>query len=186
MVQLYTYQEKTLDKALEIFKEFSFVCLSAEMRTGKTLMALNMAHRLGAGSVLVITKKNAIPDIQKDVDVCGLPLQVEVINYESMHKIKNTSPDLVICDEYHTLGWLRKPSLKAKNFWKLTGGLPFIAMTGTLHTETFSTSYSLFPFEFYEYKNFYRWFDAFGVQNVKYFNGVATHDYSEAKRGSGI
>lgn len=59
-MQLRNYQKEIAAKAQAILKRHKIVLLAAEVRTGKTLMALETARLYGAKHVLFLTKKIAI------------------------------------------------------------------------------------------------------------------------------
>ena len=67
-MKLRPYQEKLSTKAVEILNQKKIVYLAMEVRTGKTLTALNTAKLFGATNVLFLTKKKAISSIQWDYD----------------------------------------------------------------------------------------------------------------------
>ena len=62
MVELRKYQKEVVKEGLEILKEHKILCLSMEVRTGKTLTSLSLAEEYGAKSVLFISKKKAITE----------------------------------------------------------------------------------------------------------------------------
>ena len=68
MVELRPYQAQAVSDGLELLKANKIVCLSMEVRTGKTLTALSLAARYGAKRVLFVSKKKAIVEgsIKKD------------------------------------------------------------------------------------------------------------------------
>ena len=65
-MELRPYQDEIAKKATKILKECGFVYLSMEVRTGKTLTALETAYNFGAKKVLFITKKKAFSSIMSD------------------------------------------------------------------------------------------------------------------------
>ena len=97
------YQEDIIKKGSNVIAEHGFVYLAMEVRTGKTLTSLGIAKEMGAKRVLFITKKKAIPSIESDYQMLKPSFTLEVINYESLHKIEG-SFDLVVLDEAHSLG----------------------------------------------------------------------------------
>ena len=56
-MELREYQIKIAHEAAEKVNEYGFCYIAAEVRTGKTLMALKAAEILGSKNVLFITKK---------------------------------------------------------------------------------------------------------------------------------
>ena len=107
------YQEEIITKGIDVIGEHGFVYLAMEVRTGKTLTSLGIAKEIGAKRVLFITKKKAISSIESDYEMLKPKFTLEVINYESLHKVEG-SFDLVVLDEAHSMGAFPKPSKRAK------------------------------------------------------------------------
>ena len=63
MITLRDYQVENSNKALSILEQYGIVYLSMEVRSGKTLTALQTANMCNVQSVLFITKKKAISSI---------------------------------------------------------------------------------------------------------------------------
>ena len=81
----------------------------------KTLTSLGVCDVIGAERVLFLTKKKAISSIEHDYKMLNPSFELQVINYESSHKINlGFSPDVVIADESHSLGAFPKPSSRAR------------------------------------------------------------------------
>jgi hypothetical protein len=161
---MYKLKEHQIEKSKElneILVDYKIAYLAGEVRSGKTLTALEAARLYGASKVIVITKKKAIPSILSDYENFKFPYQIVVINYESLHKLDNYDCDLVIYDESHSLSAFPKPSVRTKLCKKLFFNTPCILMTGTSAVESYSQYYHQFfvsaysPFR--EYKNFYKW-----------------------------
>jgi len=178
-MELRDYQKETIPEAIKILKELNLLVLNFDMRTGKTIICLEICRQMGLSKILFISKKWAIPSIETDADKMGM--KVTTINYESLHRVKGDF-DVIIADEYHHLGYIQRPSKKAKLFKMLSGRLPVIGLTGTLFTETFSTAYSLFSIEFSEHNDFYSWFKIFGIPGKKFFHGRSIEDYSKCRK----
>lgn len=105
-----------LEKSLQLFeviKTYGIAYLLGEVRSGKTGTALNVAKLLGVKNTLIITKKKAISDIEKQYQDFGFTFNLWVINYESLHKIDNDF-DFVIIDEAHSISAYPKQSLRTK------------------------------------------------------------------------
>ena len=161
MYKLRDYQVELADKCFKVLSELNIVYLAAMVRVGKTLTALETAKLYGAKKVLFLTKKKAIPSIQKDYDNFGYSdhFSLTVINDESMHKCFDRF-DLVIHDEHHRFGAFPKPGKYTKLFKQKYGKLPMIFLSGTPHAESYSQIYHQFwvsestPFT---EKSFYKW-----------------------------
>ena len=184
MYKLKKHQIEKSKELNEILVDYKIAYLAGEVRSGKTLTALEAARLYGASKVIVITKKKAIPSILSDYENFKFPYQIVVINYESLHKLEDYNCDLVIYDESHSLSGFPKPSVRTKLCKKLFFNTPCILMTGTSAVESYSQYYHQFfvsaysPFS--QYKNFYKWVKDFvEVVEMK----LPTHtvkDYSKA------
>jgi len=141
------------------------VYIAAEVRTGKTLMALHAAAIYRAKSVLFLTKKKAISSIFDDYSNFGYSehFAITIINDESLHLVTGEY-DLVIHDEHHRFGAFPKPNKGAKTFRERFAHLPMIFLSGTPTPESFSQIYHQLwvsnrsPFL---HKNFYIWAKSF-------------------------
>ena len=182
-MKLRPYQEKLSAEAVEILKHKKIVYLAMEVRTGKTLTALNTAKLFGATNVLFLTKKKAISSIQFDYDNFGFDFGLTIINDESLHLVKGEF-DLIIHDEHHRFGAFPKPNKVAVLFKKRYSKLPMIFLSGTPTPESHSQWFHQFwisdhsPFK--QYTNFYKW--AADYVDIKQRNiGYAViKDYSTA------
>ena len=96
MYKLKKHQIKFSKKILEVLNTYKIAYLAGEVRSGKTLTALEAARLYGASKVIVITKKKAIPSILSDYENFKFPYQIVVINYESLHKLDNYQITVVI------------------------------------------------------------------------------------------
>ncbi len=184
MKQLRDYQIDIANRAVAILKGKQMVYISMEVRTGKTLTALETAKLYGANKVLFLTKKKAISSIIGDYEDFGYTFELTVINDESMHKIEDHGNyDLVIHDEHHRFGSIPKPGMSTKLYKKLFSSKPMIFLSGTMSPESFSQVYHQFwvsdysPFK--EYKSFYRWADDYVFKFRKKINGFMVNDYSK-------
>lgn len=185
--KLRDYQVDIANKAVEILKVNKIVYLAAEVRCGKTLMALETARLFGANKVLFLTKKKAISSIIGDYNDFNYAqyFSIEVINDESMHKLTDDY-DLVVHDESHRFGSFPKPGVGAKTFKKMFASLPMIFLSGTMSPESYSQLYHQFwvsnasPFR--KYTNFYKWANDFVKIKKKYLGSHEVNDYSDADR----
>jgi hypothetical protein len=161
---MYKLKKHQIEKSKElnqILLDKNIAYLAGEVRSGKTLTALEAARLYGASKVIVITKKKAIPSILSDYENFGFHYQIVVINYESLHKLDNYDCDLVIYDESHSLSGFPKPSVRTKLCKKIFFNKPCILMTGTSAVESYSQYYHQFFVSAYSpfsrYTNFYNW-----------------------------
>jgi hypothetical protein len=161
MYKLKEHQKEKAKELQEILLTYKIAYLAGEVRSGKTLTALQAAQLYKANKVIVITKKKAISSIKSDYNNFKFNFDLVVINYESLHKLEDYNCDLVIYDESHSLSAFPKPSVRTKLCKKLFFNVPCILMTGTSAVESYSQYYHQFfvsaysPFR--EYKNFYKW-----------------------------
>lgn len=185
-MNLRDYQIKISADACETLQRKMIVYLAMEVRTGKTLTALQTAENYGAKNVLFLTKKKAIDSIQNDYNNCNFKFQLTVINDESMHKITNTDFDLVIHDEHHRFGAYPKPNASAKLFKQKYGHLPMIFLSGTPTPESHSQWFHQFwvsnhsPFK--DFKNFYDWANKYVDIKIKHLGYAQVKDYSNADK----
>ena len=185
-MELRQYQKELSARAVEILQHKKIVYLAMEVRTGKTLTALNTAKLFGAKNVLFLTKKKAISSIQFDYDNFGFDFGLTIINDESLHLV-NGEFDLIIHDEHHRFGAFPKPNKVAVLFKKRYSKLPMIFLSGTPTPESHSQWFHQFwvsdhsPFK--QYTNFYKW--AVDYVDIKQRNiGYAViKDYSTANEG---
>lgn len=169
----------------EIIDKYNIAYLFGEVRSGKTGTALNVAKLLETKKTLIITKKKAIGDIEKQYNYFGFSFDLTVINYESLHKLEDFAYDFVIIDEAHSISAFPKPSQRTKLIRGKFYSKRILLMSGTPAIESYSQWYHQFwisifsPFS--EYKNFYRWADKFVNKKEK---KIGTHSiicYSDSK-----
>jgi hypothetical protein len=183
-MELRLYQKKISAEAVEILRNKHIVYLAMEVRTGKSLTALNTAQLYGAKKVLFLTKKKAISSIQWDYDNFGFTFDLTIINDESLHLV-NGEFDLVIHDEHHRFGAFPKPNATAKEFKKRFSKLPMIFLSGTPTPESYSQWYHQFwvsdhsPYK--NYANFYKWAAEYVDVKEKRLGHGVVKDYSNAK-----
>lgn len=184
-MKLRDYQIQISNKALEIIRLKKIVYIAAEVRTGKTLIALNTAMLYGAKKVLFLTKKKAISSIINDFNTFGYTFNLTVINNESLHTIESNDFDFIIMDEAHRFGSFPKPSKGAKDFKFRFYNKPIMLLSGTPTPESYSQIYHQFWISSYspfnQYSNFYKWANIFVNKKTKYLGAITCIDYSEAK-----
>jgi hypothetical protein len=97
------YQKEIILKGTEMLLQNKFLYLAMEVRTGKTLTSLAIAEKVNANNVLFVTKKKAISSIESDYALFGPNYNICIINYESLHLVKDDQQwDLIILDEAHS------------------------------------------------------------------------------------
>ncbi len=182
-MKLRDYQIRLSNEATIILKQKLIVCLCMEVRTGKTLTALQTAQNYGAKSVLFVTKIKAFSSIQWDYDQMGYDFKLTIINKESLHKVDDTF-DLVIYDEFHGFSAYPKPSKYQKDARAKYSHLPMILLSGTPTPESHSQWFHSLQLSdnspFKEYSNFYKWAKDFVNIKTKHLGYATVNDYSDA------
>lgn len=185
MTKLRDYQIELANKGADILNRKKIVYLNMEVRTGKTLTALEIAKLFGAKNVLFATKKKAIQSILKDYTDFGYNafFQIVVINNESLHKL-NDQFDLVVHDESHRFGGFPKPSTGTRLFKEKYSRLPMIFLSGTMTPESYSQIYHQFwvsKYSPFAETNFYKWANVYVNKKDRYLAHGKITDYSDAR-----
>ena len=182
MITLRPYQTEAAHKLRSILIRNRIGYLAGMTRVGKTLTAFETARLLDVITVLVVTKKKAIPSIVKDAEAIGV--HAIVTNYEQLPKLKGTSWHLVIVDEAHGVGAYPKPSKRFKDLRHIYYGMVLL-MSGTPSPESYSQLYHQFALgsaPWAAYKNFYRWAEVYvNVKEKRVGTGTVVKDYSHAR-----
>ena len=186
MMELRSYQIDVSEQAVKILRSKQIVYISSEVRTGKTLMALNTVKLYASKRVLFLTKKKAIQSILDDYNNFGYSESFElvVINNESMNKVIGKF-DLVIHDESHRFGSFPKPSKGAKDFKAKFMHLPIILLSGTPTPENYSQIFHQFWISLYSpfgQGNFYSWAKTYVNVKQKHLGYGIINDYTDAKQ----
>lgn len=178
------YQTKIIEQGAAKLSVFKVCMLAMEVRTGKTLTAFGIASKLRVESVLFITTKKVIDSgtIINDHNICGATFKLDLINYESAHKVDANKYNLIVVDESHKLGAFPKPSLRTKRIKEICRNKFVLLLTGTPTPESWSQFYHQFwisdrsPFG---QNSFYQWAKS-GYVNivVREFGGGKVNDYS--------
>jgi len=179
------YQIDIIQKGTRVIKEHGFVYLAMEVRTGKTLTSFGIAQNLSAISVLFVTKKKAISSIQSDYDLLSPNFKINIVNYESLHKVMDLPIiyDLVVLDEAHSLGAIPRPNRRAKQVKELIylHDSKVILLSGTPTPETFSQMYhqvyGIPKNPFYKYTNFYKFAREHVAITQIFINGSRVNNY---------
>jgi hypothetical protein len=187
MKQLRDYQNRISNDAAEILQTKKLVCLFMEVRTGKSLTALETCKKVNAKNVLFITKIKAFSSVTDDYYNFGYSNKFEltVINRESLHKVITNDFDIVIIDEVHGYSSYPKPSKYFKDVKQRFGNIPMIMLSGTPTPESYSQYYHIFNLSNYspfKHANFYKWANDYVDIKMKYLGYAQVKDYSNAKR----
>jgi hypothetical protein len=175
------YQEEISTTAKDILTAHKIVILSLEVRTGKTFISLMTCQKMQYKNVLFVTKKKAIPSIEKDYKTLSPSFKLTVINFESLHKLDDTF-DCVIVDESHSIGAIPKPSLRTKLLKKIVTN-DLILMSGTLTPENYSQIFHqlwISKYSPFTENNFYKWAKVYINVKQRHLSHGIVNDYSEA------
>jgi len=180
------YQIQIIESGANIIKTHGFLYLAMEVRIGKTITALGILGELYLDSILFVTKKKAIGSIVDDYNKLKPRFKLEVINYESLHKVEGKF-DGVVFDEAHNMAKFPKPSKRAKEAKLIVKkNNPFIIlMSGTPTPESYSQMYHQVymcpnnPFNYYT--NFYKFSKDYVDVFEKRINSLTIRDYSRGK-----
>jgi hypothetical protein len=189
MMKLRPYQLDIVERGSDILLSHSILYLAMEVRTGKTITALSIAQKVKALSVLFVTRKKAMSSIEKDYEAVKFPFELDLINYESLHKLTTEDIeafDLVICDEAHCLGAFPLPSERTKQLRNIVGNRLLILLSGTPTPESWSQLYHQLYISAHspwrEYRNFYAWAKFYVTVKKRYIYNREINDYSNADR----
>jgi hypothetical protein len=182
-MQLRDYQIELSNQCTEIIRTLKICYLVAEVRTGKTLTALQTAKNLNCQNVLFITKKRAIPSIELDFYAMGYTYILRVINNESLHKVEGDF-DFIISDEHHRNGAYPKPNQTTKLIKQKFSHLPMLFLSGTPHPESYSQIFHQFwvsQYSPFDEVNFYKWSKTYVDVKDRHLGYAVVKDYSNAK-----
>ncbi len=80
--------------ALNTIRQYGLAYLSWQERTGKTLTALLTAEYSKAKSILIVTKKKAIPGWEDTLSQWAHTKRYDVINYERLDRILKLAEEI--------------------------------------------------------------------------------------------
>lgn len=183
------YQLKGIEHGFKQCLSRRWCYLAYEVRTGKTLTALGIAAKLGGQKkrVVFVTKLKAINSVESDVKLLNdKSINVEVINYESLHKLDlSTHVDVWILDEAHKLGGFPKPSQKTKLLRQIIhkySSVIFLSGTPTPEStaQIFHQMYVLGEKSPFFGDNFYQWANKYcKIIEKRFGHGYSVKDYSD-------
>lgn len=186
-MQLRDYQDDISTKACQLLHDYKIAYLSMQVRTGKTITALETCRKYKAKNVTFVTKKKAIPSIEKDYRMnYSQDFMLYLINYENLHHLGKTNSDVFILDEAHCLGGFPQMPARASQLKEICTGAAIIYLSGTPSPESYSqlfhqfhiSSYSPFPVP-----SFYKWvWNGFVTPQTKYLYNREIKNYSNANK----
>lgn len=183
----YKHQEKISIDAYNILKKYGLVYLAMEERTGKTLTSILVAEMsTKIKTILVVTKKKALPGWEDTLGKFGTDKYYKVINYESLHKLTMTDFDLVIIDEAHAnLSAYPKIGKIWKTLYPITKRKPVIFLSATPSAQSYAQLYNQLKLSswspFKRYSNFHDWFNVYGIPEIKFISGRQIKVYDNVK-----
>jgi len=185
-MKLRDYQTEIANKGVGILWKHNILYLAMQVRTGKTITAMEVARLIKAKNVLFCTKKKAINSILNDYLDFGFDkdFKLSVINAESLHKLEGEF-DLVISDEHHKYGAFPKPSKSTKEFKLRFSRVPMIMLSGTMAAESYSQVYHQFwvsAYSPFKEPTFYKWAANYVDVKQKHLGYGVIKDYSQAKK----
>jgi len=175
------YQKELSSKHIDTLHKHKILYYVMEQRTYKTITALLTIQKYynkykprdgkNHNKVLFVTGKKIIKDIELDISMLKkilkdkYTLQIDVINYEMLHKInKDNDYTFIVVDEPQTLGAFPKPNLRTRLLKDIVQYKLLILLSGTPTPEGFSQIYHQLyismntPFK--QWGNFYNWVSA--------------------------
>ena len=188
-MKLRPYQREIVERGSDILLSNSILYLAMEVRTGKTITAFSIAEKVKALNVLFVTRKKAMTSIERDFESVKFSFELDLINYESLHKLTAEDIeafDLVICDEAHCLGAFPLPSERTKQLRDIVGNRLLILLSGTPTPESWSQLYHQLYISAHspwkQYRNFYGWAKDFVTVKKRYIYNREINDYTNADR----
>lgn len=185
MIIPYPHQVELADKVMVVLRQYGVAYLASEERTGKTLAAILAAESSLAERVLVITKKKALSGW---IDTLANFPHDKVYFVTNFHQVHKTSfkPDMVIIDEAHNyISGYPKKSTMFGTVRALCAGLPVLFLSATPRPQGTQQLYHQLAISDWspwsEYKNFYRWFDVYGIPFTIRIEGIETKQYTKTK-----
>ena len=195
MITPFNHQIEKAEELWVLLRQKGYVYLAGKPRSGKTLTAILTAEKSSKiSSVLVLTKKAAIPGWLKFTKNMKLSHTYKITNYEQVGRIDGKKFNLklnpgdyqlVIIDESHNLGTLPKPSNRIKLIKKLCWNMPHIHLSGTAIVESPNSIYPQMTISrfspFRAFKNFYDYFKTYGEPYYIKAAGRDIQQYDRAK-----
>lgn len=184
-MQLRQYQQDISTAACDLLNKYKIAYLNMQVRTGKTITALETAKKYGTNNVLFVTKLKAISSIENDYQHYAQYFSLTIVNFESLHKCKDLRPDLVIIDEAHSLGQYPIASLRTQQLKDMCRKLPIIYLSGTPSPESYSQLFHQFwvsSFSPFTEHRFYEWAKTYVSVKEKYVFNRKINDYSDADK----
>ena len=185
-MELYPHQIKISEQIRSLIATKELAILQAPERSGKTLAVIDAIEKMqSVKRILWVTKKAAINGIKSDLKLYGVRKHYDVVNYESLHKVKGDY-DLIVIDEFHyAISSYPKTPTKAKIIRDRWLNVSKILISATPAPESgsqwFHPLWLCDSHPFSKYKNFYNWAKSGYVYiKQKHIFGRVINDYSKA------
>jgi len=163
------HQIEGAEWALNTVRQYGFAYLSWQERTGKTLTALLTVENSKATTCLIITKKKAIDGWVETLNKWQHVTYFEVINYESIHKVKGSFDFIILDESHHAISSVGRPSKTWKAVYKHTVKKPILYLSATPYAEHLGLIYhqlKLSNWTPFKDRNFYDWFRKYGISKM--------------------
>ena len=176
-MQLYDWQKKIAGQGKRILEDHHMLYLGLFPRTGKSLIVMDIINNTYTKpKVLFATTKSAIPGIQRVYNEMNMQFDMMLTNYESLHKLKHDTYNVIVLDEAHSkISKFPKPSKARKELERFNAYADIIWLSGTPKIESNSKLFhqiALSPYhKWSKYKNFYRWHDDYGIKGLTIYCG---------------
>ncbi len=185
MLKPFPHQIELGQKAYNIIKTYGLAYLSGEERTGKTIAAIVCAELCDVKNVLIITKKKAYVDwndVLKNIDKNHV---YSLTTFHQVHKVASNF-DIVIIDEAHNyISSYPRTGAIWDNVREKVYGKPILYLSATPHPQGYQQLFHQFALSAWSpwnaYRNFYKWFQDYGLPYTIEIQGMPRTQYDRAK-----
>ena len=163
------YQREGAMWALLTIRQQGLAYLAWPERTRKSGTALLTAESSKATSVLIVTKKKAIPGWLDTIEMFVTTKKYKVINYESIHKVKGSYDFIILDESHHAISSTGRPSKTWKAVQKFTHKKAILYLSATPYAEHLGLIYhqlKLSTWSPFKQRNFYDWFRKYGIPHM--------------------
>jgi len=179
------HQIKAASEITQVLRTKGLAYLFGEVRSGKTRTMIKVCESSKKKRILVLTKKQAIGGVERELKAVGAKKHYTVTNFEKAAKLTPGDYDFAVIDEAHCIGPRGKPTQRVKAIHALTYELPVLLMSGSPMSESPLSVYHQFwvtkysPFA--EFKTFYKFFAKYGIPCGIPINGRIVEQYKKAR-----
>lgn len=179
--QLSKAQLKASKQLTKRLKKFGIGLLWGQIRSGKTRAFLEASSPY---KTLVVTKKDSQSGILSEAKEIGV--EVDVINYHSIHKMNPDDYELIVLDECHL--YISNASPKHKPVWmnvvKFTKGKLLIYASGTPTPENYAGLYHMLALSTWSplpFPRFTKFFAEYGIPSTTYTGTLEVPCYKKTQ-----